>query len=73
MGFVNLFNLFISLDQLREIGKYSYAQMICAGRIVNVLPTKSFEILSDTNPLVNCSALAEINLNLWSEKIQYPG
>ncbi|XP_015374037.1 PREDICTED: peroxidase-like [Diuraphis noxia] len=54
-------------DQLDEIRKSTLSLFICMSSDIQSIQRDAFDVLSKQNPLVPCSSLPKINLDLWKE------
>ena len=54
-------------EQLNEIRKTTIAKIYCNNLGLEYIQKKAFYKKADTNPIVDCSSIHNINLNLWAE------
>ncbi|XP_035725197.1 peroxidase-like [Vespa mandarinia] len=55
-------------EQLEEIRKASISKLLCNnGDNIQLMQPKGFELVSDSNPIVKCTDLPDIDLSLWKD------
>lgn len=68
MEIILLLNL--SVDQLREIKRITFAMLLCMVSKIKQVPRKGFVAVSRENPYIDCSKMKFINFEPFREKCQ---